>query len=118
MESDALLSHLPPSSGSKAGSGVASESAAAQLAGHPWATPGRLTALLCVLNALIYLDRGTLSSTAVLGRKEGDGGADADEGIIGEFGLSSAQAGMLQSAFMVGLMVSSPVFARLARGPS
>jgi MFS family permease len=66
--------------------------------------PGPLLAIFSLLNVLIYLDRGAMSSN----------GINAD-GIDRDFrDMSLFREGVLPSAFMVGLLVSSPIFASLA----
>ena len=87
-------------------------SAAAALEGHPWATPGRLTALLCALNALIYVDRGCLASTGVIGRAAG--GGHAAEGIVGEVRPRPAPPGTPASGGFAGHGALSVPFAAMA----
>lgn len=65
-----------------------------------------LLAMFSLLNCLIYLDRGAISSN----------GINAD-GLEQDFNVSVVRDGLLPSAFMVGLLVSSPVFASLASSP-
>ncbi|KAG0562247.1 hypothetical protein KC19_9G130000 [Ceratodon purpureus] len=85
-----------------------------------WFTPRRLLVLFCCINMLNYLDRGTIASNGVNG-VPGDAGCLKDDtcfhgsGIQGEFGLSYFQDGILSSAFMVGLLAASPVFAHLSK---
>lgn len=56
---------------------------------------------------------GLMGSNGVNGRYTGD--ATQDHGIQGDFQLSNFQDGMLASAFMVGLLVSSPLFAEATK---
>ena len=65
-----------------------------------------LLAMFSLLNCLIYLDRGAISSN----------GINAD-GLEQDFNVSVVRDGLLPSAFMVGLLLSSPVFASLASSP-
>ncbi|XP_021717198.1 probable sphingolipid transporter spinster homolog 2 [Chenopodium quinoa] len=82
-----------------------------------WFTPKRLLALFCVINLINYLDRGTIASNGVNGeRKTCSGGkCSGGSGIQGEFNLSNFEDGVLSSAFMVGLLLASPIFATLAK---
>ncbi len=66
-------------------------------------SPRIVLALFCSLNLLIYLDRGAISSNGV-----------NSDGIQQEFEPSLFQDGLLPAAFMVGLLLSSPVFATLS----
>ena len=104
-EASPLLGAAP----SGAGTG---DGAAAALEGHPWATPGRLTALLCALNALIYVDRGCLASTGVIGRAAG--GGHAAEGIVGEVRPRPAPPGTPASGGFAGHGALSVPFAAMA----
>lgn len=54
-----------------------------------------------------------MGSNGVNGRYTGD--ATQDHGIQGDFRLSNVQDGVLASAFMVGLLVASPVFAHATK---
>ncbi|CAL8463948.1 g3483 [Coccomyxa elongata] len=78
-----------------------------------WFTPARLLWLFCAMNMLVYMDRGVISSNGV-------NGARGDErspgyGIQGDFELSLTQIGYLPAAFLVGLLVSSPIFAEASK---
>ncbi|CAK9865801.1 unnamed protein product [Sphagnum jensenii] len=85
-----------------------------------WFTPTRLLILFCLINMLNYLDRGVIASNGVNGAP-GDPGCLEHEacfsgsGIQGDFKLSYFQDGVLSSAFMVGLVVASPIFANLSK---
>ncbi|RDX76549.1 putative sphingolipid transporter spinster-like 2, partial [Mucuna pruriens] len=82
-----------------------------------WFTPKRLLGIFCVINMLNYLDRGAIASNGVngsLGTCEG-GTCKSGTGIQGDFKLNNFEDGILSSAFMVGLLVASPIFASLAK---
>ncbi|XLS73692.1 hypothetical protein HN51_030557 [Arachis hypogaea] len=83
-----------------------------------WFTPKRLLALFCVINLLNYVDRGAIASNGVNGSRgtctEG-GTCTSGTGIQGDFNLNNFEDGVLSSAFMVGLLVASPIFASLAK---
>ncbi|XP_057433082.1 probable sphingolipid transporter spinster homolog 2 isoform X2 [Lotus japonicus] len=83
-----------------------------------WFTPKRLLATFCMINMLNYLDRGAIASNGVNGSRgsctEG-GTCTSGTGIQGEFNLNDFEDGVLSSAFMVGLLVASPIFATLAK---
>lgn len=83
-----------------------------------WFTPKRLLAIFCMINMLNYIDRGAIASNGVNGRREActDGGiCTSGTGIQGDFNLNNFEDGVLSSAFMVGLLVASPIFASLAK---
>lgn len=82
-----------------------------------WFTPKRLLALFCVINLINYLDRGAIASNGVNGERQTcEGGiCSGGSGIQGQFNLSNFQDGVLSSAFMVGLLIASPIFATLAK---
>ncbi|KAK7319532.1 hypothetical protein RJT34_04254 [Clitoria ternatea] len=83
-----------------------------------WFTPKRLLVIFCVINMLNYLDRGAIASNGVNGSRGTctDGGAcKSGTGIQGDFNLNNFKDGILSSAFMVGLLVASPIFASLAK---
>lgn len=67
-------------------------------------SPSRVVGLLALLNLVNYVDRYVLA--AILPR------------VKDELGLSDAQSGWLQTAFLVGYLVASPAFAVLARSIS
>ncbi|GFR52405.1 hypothetical protein Agub_g14975, partial [Astrephomene gubernaculifera] len=82
---------------------------------HPrWFTPLRLLGIFCMTNLVVYLDRGLIASNGVNGspRTVED---PRGSGIQGEFGLSYFQDGLLPAFFMVGLLLSSPVFAEACK---
>ncbi|KAG8641093.1 probable sphingolipid transporter spinster homolog 2 isoform X1 [Manihot esculenta] len=83
-----------------------------------WFTPRRLLMMFCVINMLNYVDRGAIASNGVNGsiRTCDDKGiCNSGSGIQGDFNLNNFQDGVLSSAFMVGLLVASPIFASLAK---
>ncbi|XP_061336408.1 probable sphingolipid transporter spinster homolog 2 [Gastrolobium bilobum] len=83
-----------------------------------WFTPKRLLAIFCVINLLNYLDRGAIASNGVNGSRgtcTKDGVCKSGTGIQGNFNLSNFEDGVLSSAFMVGLLLASPIFASLAK---
>ncbi|KAM5580530.1 putative sphingolipid transporter spinster [Rosa sericea] len=85
---------------------------------HPsWFTPKRLLVIFCVINLINYVDRGAIASNGVNGNLEtcNNGKCTPATGIQGDFKLNNFKDGWLSSAFMVGLLVSSPIFASLAK---
>lgn len=82
-----------------------------------WFTPKRLLVMFCIINMLNYVDRGAIASNGVNGsRKSCSGGTcTSGSGIQGDFNLNNFEDGVLSSAFMVGLVVASPIFASLAK---
>ncbi|RVX23537.1 putative sphingolipid transporter spinster-like 2 [Vitis vinifera] len=83
-----------------------------------WFTPKRLLIIFCVINMLNYVDRGAIASNGVNGSLKTcseSGVCTPGSGIQGDFNLSNFQDGVLSSAFMVGLLVASPIFASLAK---
>ncbi|XP_077234008.1 major facilitator superfamily protein isoform X2 [Tasmannia lanceolata] len=83
-----------------------------------WFTPKRLLILFCIINMLNYVDRGAIASNGVNGSLEtctDSGICTSGTGIQGDFNLNNFEDGILSSAFMVGLLVSSPIFASLAK---
>ncbi|KAK6945890.1 Major facilitator superfamily [Dillenia turbinata] len=82
-----------------------------------WFTPKRLLILFCVINMLNYVDRGAIASNGVNGTRKTctNGACTGGSGIQGDFNLSNFEDGILSSAFMVGLLVASPIFASLAK---
>ncbi|MBA0772155.1 hypothetical protein Gotri_007576 [Gossypium trilobum] len=65
-----------------------------------------------------YVDQGVIASNGVNGsiRTCDDKGiCTSGSGIQGEFDLTNFQDGLLSSAFMVGLLVASPIFASLTK---
>ncbi|XP_056849797.1 probable sphingolipid transporter spinster homolog 1 isoform X2 [Raphanus sativus] len=74
--------------------------------------------ILCIVNLINYMDRGVIASNGVNGSStpcDSVGLCSAGTGIQGEFRLSNFQDGLLSSAFMVGLLVASPIFAALSK---
>ncbi|AQK44964.1 Probable sphingolipid transporter spinster homolog 2-like [Zea mays] len=82
-----------------------------------WFTPKRLLVMFCIINMLNYIDRGAIASNGVNGtRKSCSGGTcTSGSGIQGDFDLNNLEDGTLSSAFMVGLLVSSLIFACLVK---
>ncbi|KAK7363029.1 hypothetical protein VNO77_05158 [Canavalia gladiata] len=83
-----------------------------------WFTPKRLLVIFCVINMLNYLDRGTIASNGVNGSRgtcTKGGTCKSGTGIQGDFNLNNFEDGVLSSAFMVGLLLASPIFASLAK---
>lgn len=85
-----------------------------------WFTPERMLVILCLINLLNYVDRGAIASNGVngvLGNSTcyDDDGCVQGRGIQGDFSLSNFQDGFLSSAFMVGLLIASPIFAELSK---
>ncbi|KAF5814475.1 putative major facilitator superfamily, MFS transporter superfamily [Helianthus annuus] len=83
-----------------------------------WFTPKRLLVVFCVINMVNYVDRGAIASNGVNGspRSCTESGVCSDgSGIQGDFDLNNFRDGVISSAFMVGLLVASPIFASLAK---
>lgn len=83
-----------------------------------WFTPKRLLFIFCVINLINYLDRGAIASNGVNGSERTcnkSGSCTPGTGIQGQFNLSNFEDGVISSAFMVGLLVASPIFATLAK---
>ena len=93
-----------------------------------WFSPKRLLHLFCLVAIALYLDRGVVSSAAVSGQPPGGSGGDenADDadgaastskgyGLQGDFDINYAEYGVLQSVFVIGLLVGAPVFSELSR---
>lgn len=93
-----------------------------------WFSTKRLLHLFCLVAIALYLDRGVVSSAAVSGQPPGGSGGDenADDadgaaaankgyGLQGDFDINYAEYGVLQSVFVIGLLVGAPVFSELSR---
>ena len=80
-----------------------------------WFTPPRLLALFCLMSLLVYVDRGVISSAAVSGSPRGGDAGDPGSGLQGEFGVGYALFGLLQAAFMLGLLLGAPAFSAAAK---
>ncbi|RDY02444.1 putative sphingolipid transporter spinster-like 3, partial [Mucuna pruriens] len=83
-----------------------------------WFTPERLLIIFCIINTLNYVDRGAIASNGVNGSLAtctDSGICSGGSGIQGDFNLNNFQDGVLSSAFMVGLLLASPIFASLAK---
>ncbi|CAM0903699.1 unnamed protein product [Alopecurus aequalis] len=76
-----------------------------------------LLVMFCIINMLNYVDRGVIASNGVNGSRGSCSGGtcSSGSGIQGDFNLSNFEDGVLSSAFMVGLLVASPIFASLAK---
>ncbi|KDD76841.1 major facilitator superfamily protein [Helicosporidium sp. ATCC 50920] len=81
-----------------------------------WITPRFILCLFCVVNALIYVDRGVIASNGVNGAPAS--GDEPGYGIVGTFGLTLFEDGLLPAAFMVGLLLASPIFAQASHRAS
>ncbi|KAL8137255.1 hypothetical protein V2J09_003256 [Rumex salicifolius] len=80
--------------------------------------PSWLLVIFCLINLVNYIDRGAIASNGVNGDQETcteAGVCSGGTGIQGEFSLSNFEDGLLSSAFMVGLLIASPIFASLAK---
>eukprot|EP01025_Chloroclados_australasicus_P029842 TRINITY_DN29826_c0_g1_i1.p1 TRINITY_DN29826_c0_g1~~TRINITY_DN29826_c0_g1_i1.p1 ORF type:complete len:512 (+),score=48.85 TRINITY_DN29826_c0_g1_i1:188-1723(+) len=71
-----------------------------------WFTPARMLVIFCLMNTLVYIDRGALSSNAVNGSRGTGEGNSGGTGIQGEFNLTLFEDGLLSSAFMVSRAVN------------
>ncbi|KAI3888886.1 hypothetical protein MKX03_036070 [Papaver bracteatum] len=83
-----------------------------------WCSPKCLLLIFCIMNLLNYVDRGVIASTGVNGTRKickETGECIAGTGIQGDFNLTNSEDGLLPSAFMVGLLVASPIFPFLAK---
>ncbi|KAI4387189.1 hypothetical protein MLD38_005038 [Melastoma candidum] len=83
-----------------------------------WFTPKRLLVMFCVINMINYVDRGVIASNGVNGSRRTcteAGVCSSGRGIQGDFDLNNFEDGVLSSAFMVGLLIASPIFASLAK---
>ncbi|KAL2513513.1 putative sphingolipid transporter spinster-like protein 2 [Forsythia ovata] len=81
-----------------------------------WFTPKRLLFIFCVINLINYVDRGAIASNGVNGSRKTcskNGQCSPGSGIQGDFNLNNFEDGVVSSAFMVGLLVASPIFASL-----
>ncbi|EOA12509.1 hypothetical protein CARUB_v10026332mg [Capsella rubella] len=95
-----------------------SDSLKDQIAEPSWFTPKKLLFVFCVVNLINYIDRGAIASNGIngsLGTCTSTGTCSSGTGIQGDFNLSNFEDGILSSAFMVGLLVASPIFASLAK---
>ncbi|KAG6409044.1 hypothetical protein SASPL_132119 [Salvia splendens] len=92
--------------------------AGASTSNPSWFTPKRLLAIFCVINLINYVDRGAIASNGVNGSARTcseSGVCTPGSGIQGEFDMTNFEDGVISSAFMVGLLVASPVFASSAK---
>jgi MFS family permease len=65
------------------------------------------------MSLLVYVDRGVMSSAAVSGSPAS--GSVLGTGLQGDFGVGYALFGVLQAAFMLGLLIGAPAFSALAK---
>ncbi|PNW82967.1 hypothetical protein CHLRE_06g301550v5 [Chlamydomonas reinhardtii] len=79
-----------------------------------WFTPLRLLGIFCLTNLVVYLDRGLIASNGVNGTPRTEADPDGS-GIQGEFDLNYVEDGLLPALFMVGLLISSPIFAETVK---
>eukprot|EP00798_Chlamydomonas_sp_ICE-L_P006591 gene6591-3245_t len=79
-----------------------------------WFTARRLLILFCFVNVFVYLDRGLIASNGVNGSPPSEKNPEGT-GIQGAFKLTYFEDGLLPGAFMVGLLISSPVFAEACK---
>ncbi|CAI5948764.1 unnamed protein product [Closterium sp. NIES-64] len=76
-----------------------------------------LLLLFCAINMVNYIDRGAIASNGINGSPshcQGDV-CDAGSGIQGDFALTNFQDGLLATAFLVGLLTASPLFAHASK---
>ncbi|CAI5519272.1 unnamed protein product [Closterium sp. Naga37s-1] len=76
-----------------------------------------LLLLFCAINMVNYIDRGAIASNGINGSPshcQGDV-CDSGSGIQGDFALSNFQDGLLATAFLVGLLTASPLFAHASK---
>ncbi|XP_010444386.1 PREDICTED: probable sphingolipid transporter spinster homolog 2 [Camelina sativa] len=95
-----------------------SDSLKDQITEPSWFTPKKLLVVFCVVNLINYIDRGAIASNGINGSRgtcTSTGTCSSGTGIQGDFNLSNFEDGVLSSAFMVGLLVASPIFASLAK---
>ncbi|KAI4380259.1 hypothetical protein MLD38_006470 [Melastoma candidum] len=109
-----------PSADSEMGMGVAKEDdgGGSSDVSPSWFTPKRLLVIFCMINMINYVDRGVIASNGVNGSRRTcteAGVCTSGWGIQGDFDLNNFEDGVLSSAFMVGLLIASPVFASLAK---
>ena len=67
-----------------------------------WIPPRLLFSLLCALELFVYMDRGAFASNGI------------NDQMVQTLGLSNTEDGALQTAFIVGLLLASPIFAQFA----
>jgi MFS family permease len=92
----------------------------------------RLLVMFSLLNTLIYMDRGAISSNGInadgvvqvrdLQKGPWSVGSHSHASLFArsrqDFDVSIVRDGLLPSAFMIGLLISSPIFASLASSPT
>ncbi|KAK4476947.1 hypothetical protein RD792_016116 [Penstemon davidsonii] len=90
---------------------------ASSVSNPSWFTPKRLLVIFCIINLINYIDRGAIASNGVNGSRRTcseSGVCSSGSGIQGDFDLTNFEDGVISSAFMVGLLVASPIFASSA----
>ncbi|KAK4801230.1 hypothetical protein SAY86_021717 [Trapa natans] len=98
--------------------GAASISLSSTKTEPSWFSPRRLLVLFCIINMINYVDRGAIASNGVNGSSgtcSESGTCTSGSGIQGDFNLDNFEDGVLSSAFMVGLLIASPIFASIAK---
>ncbi|XP_058217598.1 probable sphingolipid transporter spinster homolog 2 [Rhododendron vialii] len=83
-----------------------------------WFTPIRLLVTFSLINFINFVHRGAVASNGVNGSPKictPSGQCTPGSGIQGALNLSNFQDGFLSSAFMIGLIVASPIFASLVK---
>lgn len=112
-EGKATSAETPPMASSSS-----SSAASASAATPSWFTPKRLLVIFCIVNLINYMDRGAIASNGVNGSRRTcteSGTCSSGSGIQGDFNLNNFEDGVISSAFMVGLLLASPIFAALAK---
>ena len=79
-----------------------------------WFSPVRLLVIFCGVNLFVFLDRGLIASNGVNGSQPTENNPEGS-GIQGEMGLTYFEDGLLPAAFMVGLLIASPIFAEMSK---
>ncbi|CAI5468764.1 unnamed protein product [Closterium sp. Yama58-4] len=122
-ESDPIVSHRAADRGDDSGSGGGGGGDGVYHASPAGRQRPRgcsaesLLLLFCAINMVNYIDRGAIASNGINGSPshcQGDM-CDAGSGIQGDFALSNFQDGLLATAFLVGLLTASPLFAHASK---
>ncbi|CAI5522951.1 unnamed protein product, partial [Closterium sp. Naga37s-1] len=76
-----------------------------------------LLLLFCAINMVNYIDRGGIASNGINGSPSHcqEDICDSGSGIQGDFALTNFQDGLLATAFLVGLLTASPLFAHASK---
>ena len=77
-------------------------------------SPPLVLTLFSAMAFFIYLDRGAVASNGINGSPRTPDNPTGS-GIQGEFDLTLMQAGLLPAAFMIGLLVASPIYAEASK---